>query len=518
MLTAGKEALDRELQGAILDGMGEAMIAACGEGRIILFNKMAETITGWRGEEALGRPLEEIYQSLDETARRPRTGLVADLLAPRLPPNPSKPVILIDKAGNRRSIEESCSPIRDREGSILGVAILFRDIGARLKLEQEALKTEKLKALALLAGGIAHDFNNLLTAVLGNISLAKLHADPRSRIVNNLAAAEKASLRTRDLTQQLLTFARGGAPIKELTALGELVKDAASSSLRGSEVELDLTLQRELRAVEVDQGQMRQVIDSLLLNAAQAMAGSGTVEVRVENIDVGEEEVLPLAPGAYVKITIKDNGRGISREHLPHIFDPYFTTSQQGSGLGLASSYSVVRRHCGHLGVESALGAGTTFAVYLPASRRQPAINPATTEASRSGEGRVLVMDDEAVIRETAGDLLGHLGYEVDFAVSGEEAIRKYEAAIRAGLPYRLVMMDLTVPGGMGGREAVRWLLDLDPAARVVVSSGFAGDPAMTDYERYGFSGALIKPYNLKELVRTINRLLGEPEYHLAHL
>jgi two-component system, cell cycle sensor histidine kinase and response regulator CckA len=495
-----------ELLSMTFDSMGEGLIATCRQGRIVHFNMMAETITGWCRTDAVGKALEEIYQRLDETTGGVREGLLEQVVTRAEPVTDFQNAILVTRRGDRLLIEESLNATRDLQGNLIGVAVHFRDISNKCQSEREKLQAAKLESLGVLAGGIAHDFNNLLTAVLGNISLARLHVNPGSRIVEHLNAAERASLRTRDLTQQLLTFARGGAPIKQTLAIGELINDAAQSALWGSSVKMDLVLEKSLWQVEADPGQLNQVIQNLLTNAAQAMPQGGNVEIRAENVHIGQGSWLPCAPGNYVEISIKDQGIGIPPENLLHIYDPCFTTKQGGSGLGLASSYSIIKRHGGHISVDSRVGEGTTFVLYLPSRGFASKIN--ASEELRSGKGKILLMDSDAMVQELAGELLGHLGYQVDFAGDGEEAIKCYRQTLAANDPYRLVIMDLAAPDDMGAREAVHWILELDPAARVVASGGFPRDPVMADYQRYGFSGILAKPYNIKELVQTINRLL----------
>mgnify|MGYP001118373578 CR=1 FL=1 len=501
-------AREKELLDTTLRSIGDGVICTDLEGRVIIFNRMAEVLTGWQEKEALGRTLSEVFYRYHEESGKEcfnpigkihETGKILTI----------GPCVLVTRTGEKRLIMDSSAPISNQEG-FKGTVIVFRDITEQRKLEQEALRADKLESLGILAGGIAHDFNNLLTAVLGNLSLAKMHVDPRSNVINHLNAAEKASLRTRDLTQQLLTFARGGAPIKETTSIGDLIKDSAHFVLRGSNVRLQLSLAPDLWPVEVDPGQMNQVINNLIINSDQAMPEGGLIEVRAENVLIEGEDNLPLVAGRYVRVVIRDHGVGIPAVHLSNIFDPYFTTKQQGSGLGLASSYSIVKRHGGHIKVESEVGEGTTFTVYIPAGQQPARKEAPAEEETLEGHGKILVMDDDAMVRQLSGELLGHLGFEVDFATDGEEAVAMYREALEANAPYRLVIMDLTIPGGMGGKEAVRKVLELDPGAKALVSSGFAQDQVVAEYERYGFSGKLTKPYNIREVVRTISRLLED--------
>ena len=362
------------------------------------------------------------------------------------------------------------------------------DITDRKRLEEERLRLEKLESVGVLAAGIAHDFNNILTAILGNISLACMDAAPGSELLDSLEQAEKASLRAKDLTQQLLTFAKGGAPVKTLASLTELLKDTAGFALRGSRVKCNFSIPAGLWHAEIDAGQVSQVIHNLVINAKQAMPTGGAIEITAENMALGEKQGpgrgLPLTAGNYVRIAVTDHGRGIDAEHLDKIFDPFFTTKQKGNGLGLATSFSIARQHGGHLSVESQPGAGSTFYLYLPASLETVTPMPAKKEAIiAAGKARILVMDDEKVVREVAGRMLKHLGYQdIEFASDGAEAVDLYKAAIESGNPFNAAILDLTIAGGMGGEMAVKKLLKIDPGVKAIVSSGYADDQVIARY------------------------------------
>lgn len=390
------------------------------------------------------------------------------------------------------------------------VLVAVRDIREQLRLEQQVAQVTKMQAVGQLAGGIAHDFNNILTAILGNLSLAKMYCAPTDRLYPRLGEAERASLRAKDLTQQLLTFAKGGAPLKHTASLKELIKESASFALRGANVRCEFELALGLWTAEVDEGQMSQVIHNLVLNAVQAMPDGGVIRVTAENVTLATGDTLGLKPGPYLRISLADRGVGIAPENLPHIFDPYFTTKQKGSGLGLATSYSIIKKHDGMLTVESEVGRGTTFRIHLPASNKpMEKVAPPKVVAPR-GKGRVLVMDDEALIRELAVAGLSQLGYQVETAPDGAEALRMYSEAKAAGQPFAAVIMDLTIPGGMGGKEAIKQLLLLDPAARVIVSSGYSNDAVMANFRHYGFKGVVAKPYKMEELAAAVNTLVQE--------
>ncbi len=385
---------------------------------------------------------------------------------------------------------------------------LRKEIADREKMEEELLKAQKLESVSILAGGIAHDFNNLLASILGNIGLAMLDLDPDHQAFKQLVGAEKASLRAQDLTRQLLTFSKGGAPVKKLTDIGELVKESASFALRGSRVNYEFSVAADLKLVEVDEGQISQVIHNLVINADHAMPEGGTIAIRCCNITDRALGALPLREEGYVCVSVEDRGVGVPKEHLAKIFDPYFTTKQKGSGLGLATTYSIVKKHGGHITVESELGEGTTFHVYLPASQQTKLLEKAEEGEVRRGTGTILVMDDEAEVRETTGNVLKRLGYNVVFATDGGEAVERYRQAKDEGRLFDLVIMDLTVPGGLGGKEALRKLRELDPGVKAIVSSGYSNDPIMADFRKHGFNGVVTKPYRIKELSDEVHRVI----------
>jgi PAS domain S-box-containing protein len=382
------------------------------------------------------------------------------------------------------------------------------DITTKRRIEEELLKIEKLGSISILAGGLAHDFNNILTAIMGNISVAKMYLTAQDRVFDRLSDAEKACLRAQGLTQQLLTFAKGASPVKKLCALSELLQESCQFAIGGSKARCEFSLPPDLWATEIDEGQINQVLHNLVINAEHAMPHGGVVSVSAENTVITEENSLPLQDGKYVKVSIKDRGIGIPEQHLSKIFDPYFTTKHRGSGLGLATSYSIIKNHDGLITVESELGVGTTFDVFLPASPK--AISPNKHEPDRlvGGEGKILFMDDEEPIRNLAAEMLSLLGYEVVLAKDGDEALNLYLAAKESAKPFSAVIMDLTVPGGMGGKETIRRLQELDPAVKAIVSSGYSNDPVMAEYEKHGFGGVVVKPFGIKEVSEALKRVI----------
>ena len=478
------------------------------QGRFTSVNAAAMRLTGYSEEEALKISIADVVAP--DYMDTMRSHFMDSLRGE----SQSYEAAIKTKDGKRIDVYITGTPIVI-DGNIVGVYGIAEDISVRKRMEEEQQRVEKMESVGLLAGGIAHDFNNILTSILGNISLASMEAAPGSELLDSLEQAEKASLRAKDLTVQLLTFAKGGAPVKTLASVFELLKDTVSFALRGSNVKCHFSLPADLWYAEIDTGQVSQVVHNLVINAQQAMPTGGSIELRAENIALSETRSLgrglPIKAGNYIRIAVADHGSGIPAEHLARIFDPYFTTKQKGSGLGLATSFSIARNHGGHLSVESELGAGSTFYLYLPASMQTSSPKQAKKEQVKpAGQARILVMDDEEDIREVAGRMLKHIGYEdIEFATDGAEAIKLYKAAMKSGHPFSAVILDLTIPGGMGGKETVQNLLKIDPGVKAIVSSGYADESAMAEYRGYGFSGMAAKPYTFDKLRQALFELMG---------
>lgn len=411
------------------------------------------------------------------------------------------------------TFEINSVPVFNNSGSRNHLIVIAREISEKRKTEEHFQKMEKLESVGLLAGGIAHDFNNILTAIIGNASLAKLKLgkDNDSKIFQLLTEIEDASIGAKDLTQQLLTFAEGGTPVLETVSVGQLLKDSSASALRGSNVRCKFDLPDNLWPVEIDRGQINQVINNLVINADQAMKGGGILNITAQNTVITNDCLLPLQEGKYVQISVQDHGEGIPPEYLDKLFDPYFTTKQMGSGLGLTTSYSIIIKHNGFITVESDPGIGTTFNVYLPASKAEPSSN-LTEKNSMDHQGKILVMDDEKMLRFVLNEMLTHLGYEVACARDGSEAISMYVDAAQSDDPFDGVIMDLTIPGGMGGKEAIQRLIEINPKVKAIVSSGYSNDPVMSNHEEYGFSAVVTKPFTIEQLAATLQNLLVDDE------
>jgi signal transduction histidine kinase/CheY-like chemotaxis protein len=385
---------------------------------------------------------------------------------------------------------------------------LQKEISERQHMEEELLKIQKLDSVGVLAGGIAHDFNNILTGILGNISVAIMHTTPKSEISQILTNAEKAALHAKDLTMQLLTFSKGGAPLRTSASITDLIKDSTNFMLRGSNVKCEFSLPDELWPVEIDEGQMSQVINNLIINADQAMPGGGNIEISAINVIIRPGDIIPLKKGKYVKVSVKDHGKGITKRNLTKIFDPYFTTKKSGSGLGLSVAYSIVKKHEGYITVMSGPGKGTTFYIYIPASREKIPEKRTLKESLYVGKRNILVMDDEKMVREILSTMLMKLGCEVVCVKDGAEAIIKYKQSKKTGKPFDVVIMDLTIPGGMGGRETIKKLFEIDPEVKAIVSSGYSNDPIMSHYQAYGFSSVIAKPYRIAELSKILRDVM----------
>jgi len=407
-------------------------------------------------------------------------------------------------------ISENVRIVRDQQGRSLYFEGFVSDITKHRRLDEEMQRASKLEAVGILAGGIAHDFNNILTAVLGNIGLAELRLKRAGMNTELLEEANRASLRARDLTQQLLTFAKGGEPVRASVNFSELLRETTEFALHGAKARAEFHLADDLWPVNADRGQLGQVIQNLAINSVQAMPDGGLLRISADNKVFGEAtSTMPLASGRYVHLTFADSGMGIAAENLPKIFDPYFTTKKQGSGLGLATVYSIVKKHQGLIEVESHLGKGTAFHLWLPAAK-QPAVRKNVEKAAGLPlHARVLFMDDEQPIRDMANSFMRHLNVECELAVDGAEAVRKYEEARSAKRPFDIVVMDLTVPGGMGGREAMGILRKMDPSVRAIVSSGYSQDPVMASHRDHGFQSVLPKPYDLGQLRQALENSLA---------
>lgn len=386
--------------------------------------------------------------------------------------------------------------------------VIGQDLTERNKLEEELIKALKLESVGILAGGIAHDFNNILTAIVSNVSLARLSPSLDKKTSAWLEQAEKASFRARDLTQQLLTFSKGGAPVRKLASIEGILRDCAEFALRGANVICKYDIAPDLWDAEVDEGQLSRVFGNIVINADQAMPKGGTITIRATNQELHEGQMPGLQQGRYIVVSIEDQGTGIPEEIQQKIFDPYFTTKQRGSGLGLASTYWVVKRHEGHIDFESHPGKGTTFHIYLPATLKKRRKESHKHEELAHRTGSVLLMDDDVQVREALGATLEFMGYTVAYASNGHEALDKFTAKDTSGHPFDVVVMDLTIPGGMGGVETISELRKFAPKVKAIVTSGYSNNPVMSQHKHFGFDGVLRKPCKIEELSKLLQDLI----------
>ncbi|OQA78775.1 MAG: Blue-light-activated protein [bacterium ADurb.Bin243] len=505
---------EKERLAVMLRSIGEGVIAVDNHMKVTLINSMAELIIGWSSEEAFGRNLDDIfclYNSINgQKIENPAGVSIAN----------GEIVVfghqtkILSRSKNEIFASITCAPIRDKNNKIIGAILAFRDMTEHKKIEEELLKISKLESLSLLASGIAHDFNNFLTGIVGNISLAKMLTTPESEINKILTSAEDISFQAKELTVQLLTFARGGTANKKLTDIGELLKNSISFMARGSNVKCEFSISDALAPVEIDISQINQVVSNLVINSIQAMPDGGLITLSAENIRVSGE-MVPLKKGDYVKITFKDNGSGIEEKNLAKIFDPYFTTKAKGNGLGLSSVYSIIKSHGGLITVDSKIGEGTSFIIYLPASHNALSQCSAESQAAAprekkaSGKGRILIMDDEELIRNITSQLLNHLGFDTVCAADGAAAIELYKAAGASGAPFDVIITDLTVPGGMGGVEMIKNIIAFDPEVKAVAASGYFSDQSkIEDFEKAGFKEYITKPFKINEVVKTLQKLI----------
>ncbi|MCK5682500.1 response regulator [bacterium] len=414
---------------------------------------------------------------------------------------------VISKKGNEKIIAWHNTALYDNDANKIGMLCVGEDRTLRKKLEHEIIQTQKMNAVGTLAGGIAHDFNNILSIILGYSSFGLSMIDEDDRLYKSLSNINNGAIKAKDLTQQLLTFAKGGEPIKKIIAVNNLVKSSADFAISGSNSKCKYEFEPDTWNVEIDEGQMNQVIGNLVINAAQAMPDGGTITLKTENIEILESSLPNLEPGKYVKLCLQDEGTGISEQHLSRIFEPYFSTKQSGSGLGLATTYSIVKKHGGHIKVESIIEKGTRFIIHIPASLKKAVNNEKQIEKKHSGTGRVLIMDDEKMILDMLSVMLKSLGYRTSIVVDGNKAIKMYQKAFQAGDPFDIVILDLTIPGGMGGAKTIPMLKKIDSSAKFVVSSGYSTDPVMANFETYGFSDVMPKPFSKKQLVDLLERL-----------
>lgn len=496
---------ERDRLQVMLSSIGDGVIATDHLGRIVLMNQVATDLTGISEKKAIGRPIEKAFRIFNELTGESIDSIVKKVLETKEIMHLSNHTVLRSHNGENYIIEDSAAPIIDENGQLIGVILVFRDSTEKKRLEIELQRTAKLESIGILAGGIAHDFNNILTSIIGNITLARKTCNKKNifDVDRKLKEAEKASLRARKLTQQLLTYSKGGEPVKSTASVKEILEETVDFATIGSNITTGLKIDDDIWNIEVDAGQIGQVINNLAINAVQAMPNGGSLTITASNCNLECEKYKSLKPGKYVVIKITDTGEGIDRQTLNKIFDPFFTTKSKGTGLGLTTSIGIIKNHNGYLTVDSKSGKGSTFTIYLPATEKKPK-DKVVMPVKESCSGQVLLMDDDQSLAGVVTEMLETLGYSVTVAKNGEEAVSIYKTMLHKKNKPDVVILDLTIPGGMGGKDVVKELLKIEPEANCVVSSGYSSDPIMARYKEYGFKGVLAKPYSFKELANTL--------------
>ncbi|MEO8326602.1 MAG: PAS domain S-box protein [Nitrospirota bacterium] len=504
----------KALMEVVVGGVMDAIVTTDEDQRIMVFNKAAEKMFRCPASSAIGQSIDRFIPERFQAAHHLHYRQFGQDAVGNRQMGAARDVMVRRADGAEFPAEVTISKVEVTgwgKGNPLFTLVL-RDITDRCRQQEEQQRIGKLNSLSVLAGGLAHDFNNLLSTILGNVFLAKLHTvtkdDP---LTHNLAQAEEACLRGKELTQQFLTFAKGGAPVKTSIPLGDLLRKNTIFALSGSPIRCEFDIPEDLWPLDADPGQLLQVFQGITINARQAMPQGGHFMVKVGNVALKDHSVMPsptLIPGNYLKISFEDQGTGIEDHQLGNIFDPYYTTKPEASGLGLAAAHSIIQQHHGHISVTSTVGIGTTVTVYVPSAYSTPGSGqpgiPAITKKSR---GRVLVMDDEQSICRMLEDALTYFGYEVVTVQDGQAAIDQVSRSLASGEKFEVVILDLTVPGAMGGKDAIPHLRRADPHIKAIVTSGYFGDPIMGDFQRYGFQAMLVKPFKIFELATVLESM-----------
>ena len=493
---------------ALLAELAEAVLLADASGNIIHLNPKAEQLLGRTTEESVGQPAWDLFRLVHRESGQPGESPVAKAISTGEATSLNTEFGLDIGTGTPLPVAFSTRVVKDAAGNPAGAVLVFRLPGEMSLTPEELVRANRFESLGQLAGGIAHDFNNLLTTILGGISLAKDVHDG-----SGLKNSEEACEAAKRLSRQLLTFARGGSGVRQVVKPAEILAEAQRLAAAGSTVKIETTIAEETGTVCVDRAQMLQVFQNLIINAIQAMpTGQGQIWISAANVALTENQVAPLPAGHYVQIAVQDNGSGIRPEHLGKIFEPFFTTKKNGTGLGLATVLSIVKRHGGQMGVDSEVGRGTAFTVFLPVADLPEAVEvrppPAYNYATQTG--RILFMDDDEQIRLITKSMIESLEYKCDLAKDGEEAVQLYKRYLNIGRPYDIVIMDLTIIGGMGGEQTFKVLRDLHPQVRAVIASGYDNDEMRRQFLDMGFHGYLTKPYRVGEVGRIIRKVLGK--------
>ena len=499
-----------ELLSTTLKSISDAVITTDSNGYITFMNSNAEQLTGWQQEEIIGKHIDSVYTLVNE-----KTG--------EKTPNPYQQVInqreivelknqlLKTRAGRDIPVTNINDPIMDDQGAVIGTVVSLRDISEQKKLQSELAKAQKLEAIALRAKSIGHEFNNLLTVIRGNIDLLRHSLDQNHSAQALLIDADKAAVRATNLTNQFIAFSKDEGMIKRPEPFPDLIKGVANSILSDSSIRCSFAIPEDTWLMQVDKGQINQVLYTIIKIIYNSIDDSGEIKISAENTEITEKDMFPLDPGKYIKIVLRGHSAVIPGDLFKQLFDPYFTNAEQNDGLELASSYSIIKNHEGYISVESTLESGTIFYIFLPAATGESRkIEKEGVLKTVEGEKRILVMDDQELVRIIVGKMLSFMGFEVEFARHGVEAVDIYQQAIKAGDPFDCVILDLTIPWGLGARETIIKLMEIDPEVKAIVSTGYSNDPSIYNYKELGFKGVIKKPYELQELSSLLKNLLGK--------
>lgn len=501
--------MDKKTLLVTLNAIGDGVITTDPEGRIVLINAEAERLTGEQPADACGHKLTEVMLVVDASTRKPCENLVTAVTAKHATIELPSQALLIDRHGKEKRITGHGSPVFDAERRLTGVVVVLRDATDQTRIQEHLRQSDRLETLSVLAGGIAHDLNNMCAVIIGNVSYALSTAQQNSELFRILQQINGGAESTRDLAYQLLTLSKGGAFTKSTDGINELIRETCRFALRGSKSTCQYRLLKDLWRCDIDRGQLEQVVCNIILNADQAMPDGGVVTISSDNVEMHDEAESSLPAGRYVCLTFEDNGIGIPEQNRAQIYDPFFTTKQTGNGLGIPTVHSIIKQHGGHMDISSIVDEGTVIHIYLPASETPTAIRSETNHTPHTGSGLVLVLDDNDMVLRMARMLLEHMGYDPVCVRDGRDAIEAYRLAMDKRTPFKLLLLDLTIPGGMGGDKTIRALREIDPGVKAIVSSGHGSDPIMSNYAELGFCAAIAKPYTLAQLSQVLNQVFA---------
>jgi two-component system, cell cycle sensor histidine kinase and response regulator CckA len=500
-----------------LKSIGDGVITTDKEGNVVLINYVAENLTGWSQQEAQGRKLEEIFQIINEKTRKKVSNPISKVISQGKTIGLANHTVLISKSGSEIMIDDSAAPICGSNNEILGAVLVFRDVTEARKMEENHLRAIKLESIGFLAGGIAHDFNNILTTILGNISFAKRIIKGENKACEMIEDAEKAAYRAKDLSNQLLSLSKGGSPVTSVASIKELIKEASEFALHGTNIGCEYAIDNNIWNAVCDQGQIIQVIHNLVINARQAMPNGGKISITCSNFNLTKlQDGLPLAIGAYLQICVRDTGIGIEHENLMKIFDPYFTTKPEGQGIGLTTTYSIIKKHNGYIEVQSELNKGTSFTFYLPATQESTNNIRKQVQDYTGKRLKVLILEDDTAIIKALTSFFNLSGHFADFTDDGKVTVEKFSKAEADNNPYDLVILDLTIKNGMGGKETMSELLRINTQIKAVVSSGYSNDSVIAHYKDYGFTARLSKPYTSDDINALLNEIFSKDTKNTA--